>query len=651
MKKRLLIANRGEIAVRISKTARDKDFHVIGIGRKIDKGSRYLQYMNEVAYFDSDSVQETFLSSKAIIDLGKAYNTDLLHPGYGFLSESAAFAKDVKKAGITFIGPSAKTLEILGNKVSAKELAEKLSIPTIPGYKGIEEKVTKATIKKIEDIGLPVLIKAGAGGGGRGMRIVSDKKGLEEALVSSRNEAMRAFGDGTLFVEKYIEPARHIEVQVFGDSKGNVIHLFERDCSLQRRFQKIIEVAPASGISSQILEKMRNAALALAKAGKLSNAATMEFLYQPDTGAFYFMECNPRLQVEHTVTEEITGVDLVSLQIDLASGGLLKPQECYSTEGVAIQARVCAEVPEDQGRPGEGIISHCEYPEGVRIDSGISNGSVINNDFDSLLLKVIVKEDTEEQAKESLITALKNLAITGVPLSTGYLVKILSSITTFDETSTSSLGILSELILKEDDSEKMFRAGMVLYAYLFSGSTRSIDPFAKGIRPKEMRNSLLLEAHVPQYEMVKRITISPFIPFLRDSAIRRYSDRGFHILLGSEEYYAFLISSVVDQNIRMDAVIEGYHVEIMPATLTEENKKAIHRGLEGDVIAPLPGTVLSLFVKIGETVEKGQALLSFDSMKTEHVLSAPFQGSIQEIQVKNNEKIERGQLLISLGNK
>jgi acetyl/propionyl-CoA carboxylase alpha subunit len=493
------------------------------------------------------------------------------------------------------------------------------------------------------------LIKAGAGGGGRGMRIVSDKKGLEEALASSRNEALRAFGDGTLFVEKYIEPARHIEVQVLGDSKGNVIHLFERDCSLQRRFQKVIEVAPASGIPSSTLEEMRNAALALARAGKLSNAATMEFLFQPETGAFYFMECNPRLQVEHTVTEEITGVDLVSLQIDIASGGSLEPQESYSMEGVAIQARVCAEVPEDQGRPGEGVITHCEYPEGVRIDSGIANGSVITNDFDSLLLKVIVKEDTEENAKESLITALKNLAITGVPLSTGYLVKILSSITTFDTVSTSSLGTLSKSLLKEDDPEKMFQAGIVLYAYLFSGSTRSIDPFAKGIRPKEMRTSPLLEARVPQYELKKRLTISPFIPFLRDSAIRRYSDRGFHIILGSDEYYACLISSAEDRNVHMDALVEGYHVEIMPATLSDESEKSVHSKVEGEILAPLPGTVLSVFVKKGETVEKGQALLSFDSMKTEHVLSAPCQGSIQEVTIKNNEKIERGQLLIRLG--
>ncbi len=649
MKKRLLIANRGEIAIRIARTAREYGYFCIGMAREKDAQDLYLSSMDEVAFFDEETVQETFLSEKAIISLAKKHAADLLHPGYGFLSESSRFAKALASAGITFIGPSPKALDLLGNKVKAKELAEKLSVPVVPGYRGELSELDAKTKKLFEEIEYPILIKAGAGGGGRGMRIVHKKEELPSALSSSRDEALRAFGDGTLFIEKFIEPARHIEVQVCGDTYGAVIHLFERDCSLQRRFQKIIEVAPAEGVPASVLQDMREAAVVLAKGANLVSLATVEFLYYPKEKTFYFMECNPRLQVEHTITEEITGVDLVRLQLDVIEGKHLPSQDSIVCNGVAIQARVCAEVPEDDGRPATGSITHYATPEDVRVDSGIDVSSKVTNDFDSLLCKVIVKGDTFEDTKIKLIRALRTMKLAGVPASTGFLIRLLASFKSFSTCYISSVGEFQKKWTISQHEEMLGSLAAFFYAYVYSGILQpTSDPYSKGIRPREFQFLPLLEIVIPQFDTRERVQASAYIPFSKEYAIVRVTNDLFRARSDGQEAYIQLLSATEGIHQGIEAIIEGYQVSIVPAK--PEVKDDLVSGNQGDLIAPLPGTVISVSAIEGKKVEKGDALLSFDSMKTEHVLSAPSSGIVKEIRVAPGDTIERGQLLIHLAN-
>jgi acetyl/propionyl-CoA carboxylase alpha subunit len=644
MKKRLLIANRGEIAIRVAKTAHEYGYFCIGLAREKDSNELYLSSMDDVAYFEKETVQDTFLSEKAIINLAKNFSADMLHPGYGFLSESATFAKILTSAGIRFLGPSPETLDLLGNKIRAKELAEQLSVPVVPGFRGDLSGFDTRAKKKI---GYPMLVKAGAGGGGRGMRIVSAPEELKQALAASREEALRAFGDGTLFIEKYVEPARHIEVQVCGDTHGTVIHLYERDCSLQRRFQKIIEAAPAEGIPESVLQHMREAAIQLARAAGLTSLATIEFLYDPEGEKFYFMECNPRLQVEHTVTEEVTGIDLVGLQIEVAEGKRLPPQGSISAKGAAIQARICAEVPEEDSRPVHGTITSAEFPDSVRVDSGVSVCSNVSNDFDSLLCKIIVSDESMHAAKLKLVKALKTMKLTGIPVSIGYLIRVLESFSSFSECSTSCLASFQKRYNPEVHQESLISLASFFYSYVYSGIVMpTMDPFSKGIRPREFQFLPVLEVTLHQFELKKRVQIPAYIPFSKEYAIMKQGESMFKTYSEGKESLVQLLNIPEEPWQDVEALFDGYHISIAPARPEKNDRSA--SAYENEISAPLPGTVLSVFVTEGDTVSRGDKIISFDSMKTEHVLSAPVTGIVERVEVSPGNIIERGQILVHI---
>lgn len=677
-KTRLLIANRGEIAIRIARTAREMGYLCVGIARQKDADDLYLSSMDEIAFFEKDTVQETFLSEEAILILCKKYNIQVVHPGYGFLSESASFARKLKKAGVHFLGPTPSSLEQLGNKVSAKKLAEECGIPVIPGYRG-ELFTTKGNTldtkakQEIEKIGFPALVKSGAGGGGRGMRIVMEEGELQNALIASNTEALRAFGDGTLFIEKYIEPARHIEIQVCGDLAGAVIHLYERDCSLQRRFQKILEVAPAEGIPLQILEEMRESAIALARSAKLSSLATIEFLYDPIGRKYYFMECNPRLQVEHTITEEITGIDLVALQLNVAEGKKLPAQTDIRIQGVAIQARICAEVPEEDGRPVKGKIRFHDISNEIRVDTGVQEDSVVHNDFDSMLAKIIVRAETFQDARLKLVKTLRTMKFAGVPLSSGFLVQLLEAMPSFSETYTSSVASFLNSFKKEAHEEALYSLASFFYSYYYSGivqhssdvknsagraevdafgarnafdSYLGLNPFSKGIRPREFQYLPLLEIKIPQYESRKKVLTPAYLPFSKEYAIIRSGEDYFKTFADGKEGGILLLEAGRDSRQEIEILIDAYHVIISPAQ-PETNEETTQAG-SGDLQSPLPGTVTSVYVKVGDYVSKGDRILSFDSMKTEHVLSASGTGIIEKIEVLVGDSIERGQILVHI---
>jgi acetyl/propionyl-CoA carboxylase alpha subunit len=420
---------------------------------------------------------------------------------------------------------------------------------------------------------------------------------------------------------------------------------------LQRRFQKIIEVAPAEGISEKVLEEMREASIKLGKASKLISLATIEFLYDPNEEKFYFMECNPRLQVEHTITEEITNIDLVKLQLEVIEGKALPKQESIRKNGVSIQARICAEVPEDDGRTGSGVITNYIIPEGLRLDSGIRACSIITNDFDSLLCKLIVNAENFSQARNKLKSALKDLVITGVPVSSGFLIKLLEYIKSFDTSYISSVGDFQDELELSNITEELYQVAAFFYSYVFSGfiildKFQNTDPFVRNIRPREFQFLPLIEISLHQFETKKRLQIPSYIPFSKDFAIIRSSSDTFKTLSDGKESVIKLIEYNQSSELYLELSINSYHVLIAPAA--PELKEGVTFEGDGVIIAPLPGTVLSILVKEGKEVKSGDVLISFDSMKTEHVLSAPCSGIIELVDVTIGGTIERGQLLIKI---
>jgi acetyl-CoA carboxylase biotin carboxylase subunit len=416
MFKSILIANRGEIACRIIRTCRTLGIRSIAVYSDADRDALFVRQADEAIHIGPSEVRLSYLNSDAILAAAKSTAADAVHPGYGFLSENADFAEACDKAGITFIGPSASAIRQMGSKIKAKALALKIGVPVVPGYNGGDQ-TPDLLRKKAQEIGTPLLIKASAGGGGRGMRRVNDLADFDDALGAATKEAVSGFGDGTLLLEKYIERPRHIEVQLLCDNHGNAIHLHERDCSIQRNHQKVIEEAPAPDLPAETKDLLTTSALKLARAIDYTSTGTAEFIFDRDSGEVYFLEMNTRLQVEHPVTEMITGIDLVEQQIRIASGEELAfSQEDIQISGHAIEARIAAEDPAQAYLPQTGDILFCEEPGGtsVRVDSGITTGSSITPWYDSMLAKVIAYGQTREEATTGLLAALDNYHLAGV---------------------------------------------------------------------------------------------------------------------------------------------------------------------------------------------------------------------------------------------
>ncbi len=413
--KKILIANRGEIALRVMRSAREMGIKTVAVYSEADRNALHVRYADEAVLLGTAPSNQSYLVIEKIIDAAKKTGADAIHPGYGFLSENPVFARNVKEAGITFIGPSAEAMEMMGSKLNAKAMAEKHNIPLVPGTaKAIED---MAEARNVADkIGFPVLIKASAGGGGKGMRIVEERSQFEEQMKRAQSEALSAFGDGSVFIEKYVASPRHIEIQILGDTHGNVVHLFERECSIQRRHQKLVEEAPSSVLTPEIRKEMGRCAVQIAKACNYTSAGTVEFLLDEKKN-FYFLEMNTRLQVEHPVTEFITGIDLVKEQIKIARGEKLSfRQEDLSINSHAIEIRVCAEDPSNNFLPDIGNLATYKIPQGrgVRVDDGMEEGMDIPIFYDNMIAKLIVYGKDRQEAIDKMIRAIDEYKITGV---------------------------------------------------------------------------------------------------------------------------------------------------------------------------------------------------------------------------------------------
>ena len=423
---RVLVPNRGEIAVRIARACREAGIESV-LAHSASDDVRFAQrFFDRTVSLGQGDARATYLDVGKIIDAARRSGADALHPGYGFLSERAELAAACQSAGITFIGPSAASIDAMGSKAEARHLMKRLGVPVVPGYDG-DDQNDATLVREAERIGFPLLVKASAGGGGKGMKIVRQSSELEPALESARREAMNAFGNDRLLVERYLERPRHVEFQIFGDVEGRVVHLFERDCSIQRRHQKMIEESPAPDYSDDLRQRMGNAAVRAAEGVSYRNAGTVEFIVTPD-GHFYFLEMNTRLQVEHTVTELVLGVDLVRTQFEVAAG---RPLPWSAGElrqrGHAIEARIYAEDPDDRFLPQSGTIESWREPSGpgIRVDAGIAAGSVVQINFDPMLAKVIAWGDSREAAIARLVRALGEMTLLGIRTNIGYLRRII----------------------------------------------------------------------------------------------------------------------------------------------------------------------------------------------------------------------------------
>ena len=424
--KKILVANRGEIAIRVMRTARAMGIATVAIYADADRDALYVNVADEAIAIGGNHASESYLDMNKIIAATKQVGADAIHPGYGFLSEHAGFAQRCNEEGITFIGPSAATITAMGTKIGAKELMLKAGVPVVPGYQGADQSLT--TLKKeAEKIGYPILLKASAGGGGKGMRIVNKAEELATAIEGANREAEKSFGDGSLLMEKYFPMAKHIEFQIFGDEYGNYTHFYDRECSLQRRYQKVIEESPSPSLTADLRKKMGDAAVAAARAIGYSNAGTVEFLLDK-AGDFYFLEVNTRLQVEHPVTEETTGLDLVRLQIEVAQGMPLTVSAVNTPHiGHAIECRICTEDPENNFLPATGTIEYWNAPvlEGIRYDSGAQTGSKVDIYYDSLLAKVIAKGASRHEAIQRMVSALDKMSILGITTNKDFLKALL----------------------------------------------------------------------------------------------------------------------------------------------------------------------------------------------------------------------------------
>ena len=427
MFKKILIANRGEIAIRIMRACKELGIQTVAVYSDADKNALHVQYAEEAIHIGDASPKESYLNADVLIRAALDSNTDAIHPGYGFLSENASFAASVAAAQLTFIGPSADSIRAMGDKAESKIRMKQADVPTVPGFEGLESE--NDFMQAAKEIGYPVLVKAAAGGGGKGMRVVNTESELSEGIESARREALNAFGDERLLIEKYIPNAHHIEFQIFGDQHGNLIHLFERECSVQRRYQKIIEETPSPLLTPELREQMGEAAVAAAKAVGYYNAGTVEFILDPDTLKFYFLEMNTRLQVEHPVTELVTGIDLVHWQIRVAAGKRFPfTQSHFTQRGHAIECRVYAEDPANGFLPSTGKLLQYIEPRGpgIRVDSGFTAGSEVTHFYDPLLAKLIVYAEDREAAIQRMQAALKEFVVHGVITNIDFLQAVLS---------------------------------------------------------------------------------------------------------------------------------------------------------------------------------------------------------------------------------
>ncbi len=632
---KLLIANRGEIACRIIKTAHEMGISCVAVYTDADSESPFVKLADEAI-----KLTDTYLNGKEIIEAAIKTKAQAIHPGYGFLSENAKFSRDVIKAGLIWVGPSSKVITSMGDKLKAKDIADKAGVPTLP---------MTTDPSKANTVGYPLLIKAAAGGGGKGMRIVESKKDLKDSIKGAQREAKAGFGDDRIFIERYVASSRHIEIQILGDSHGNIVHLGERECSIQRRHQKIIEESPSPRVDSKMRAAMGDAAIKLAKKLKYESAGTVEFLVDDKTGEFWFLEVNTRLQVEHPVTEEVTGKDLVYEQLRISRGEHLGyDQEDISWNGSSIEARLYAEDPANDFLPATGTLIAYEVDKNIdaRWDTGVKQGSVIGTDFDPMLAKVIAKGRNRTDAANKLALALQSLHIGGVTTNRDFLVECLRS-KDFHKGNTTSdfISIAKPKRSIELKGTELEQAGIAAALWL-QGENRKNTPILSGIQsgwtnsrlPKQKINfqynseelSILYKSNRDgSFEINKGI----------NAKIIEWNNSGIDIEIEDIRFFSKVTRK--DANLIVHGPWGDILFKIMPRfkSVNQEVK-------DGGLIAPMPGKVIDLKVKVGSKIKKGDTLVILEAMKMEHTVKATEDGVIDELFISNHDQVENGALLM-----
>ena len=632
---KLLIANRGEIACRIIKSAHEMGISCVAVYVEADSNSPFVKQADEAI-----KLNESYLNGQEIIDAALSSGAQAIHPGYGFLSENSKFSRDVIKAGLIWVGPSSRVITSMGDKLKAKEIAQKAGVPTLP---------MTTDPKKAKTIGYPVLIKAAAGGGGKGMRVVESAKDLKEAIVGAKREAFTGFADDRIFIERYVGSSRHIEIQILGDTHGNVVHLGERECSIQRRHQKIIEESPSPRVDTEMRNTMGAAAIKLAKKLKYESAGTVEFLVDDKTGEFWFLEVNTRLQVEHPVTEGVTGKDLVYEQLRIARGEELGyEQEDISWTGSSIEARLYAEDPANDFLPATGELIAYEPDPNIeaRWDTGVEKGSVIGTDFDPMIAKVITTGKTRTDAANKLALALESLHIGGVTTNRDFLVASLRT-SQFHKGLTTSDFIKKakpkrSIVLKGEELELTAS----IAALWIQGENRNNAIVLNQI-PSGWRNSRLPKQKISFKYLKEEITIS--YSSKRDGSFNLNEDSvakvvdwhkdSIDVEINNKRFFSKITKQANKIVVHMpwgDALLETLPRFVLPGLDIES----------GGLIAPMPGKVIDLKVKVGSKVKKGDTLVILEAMKMEHQVKASEDGKVSKLLIKKDDQLDNGALLM-----
>jgi 3-methylcrotonyl-CoA carboxylase alpha subunit len=665
----VLIANRGEIACRVIRTARRMGLRTVAVYSEADRGALHVRLADEAACIGPAAARESYLDGARILAVARDLGCQSIHPGYGFLSENADFARACAAAGVVFIGPPARAIDRMGSKSEARRLMAAAGVPVLPGYDDDDQsdaELSAATHR----LGFPLLIKPTAGGGGKGMRIVRAAAEFAEALAGARREAMKSFGDERVLLERFVEKGRHVEIQVFADAHGNAVHLHERDCSLQRRHQKVIEEAPAPGLSDATREAMGSAAVAAAQAVGYLGAGTVEFLY--DGREFYFLEMNTRLQVEHPVTEQITGLDLVEWQLRVAAGEPLPlAQAAIPRRGHAVEARLYAEDPERGFLPSTGRLARLRFPPAapdVRIDAGVEEGDEVTVHYDPMIAKLIVWAPDRITAIEKLRRALEATVVDGVRTNARFLWQILGA-------PAVRAGDVSTRLLESDPTlAPAITAQEISDAWLIAAAARLHDlpgdekghahlassPWeaASGFRvngPPSVRVALRLETAGAPAAVADSQPHQHWLSFVR-------SEAGVNVMLAGRSHRLALhraedgmLAGHIDGR-AVEARLETDHdrlvvrrncvrFEFVEDTGAEHRVSAEH---EGHFRAPMPGHVLEVRVEAGQRIEQGAVLLVLEAMKMEHSLTAPWPATVVEVKAQKGQRVEEGTDLVRL---
>jgi 3-methylcrotonyl-CoA carboxylase alpha subunit len=621
----LLIANRGEIACRIIRSARRLGLRTVAVYSDADAGARHTRLADVAVRLGAAPARDSYLNVERLLAAAREHDVDAVHPGYGFLSENTAFAAACAAAGIAFVGPPAAAIDAMGSKRAAKDAMARAGVPVLPGYHGDAQELD-ALAREAERVGLPLIVKPSGGGGGKGMQIVTEMAQLRPALEAARRLAASAFGDPTLLLERYVPAPRHIEVQVLADQHGHVLHLGTRDCSVQRRHQKLIEEAPAPGIAPEVRERLHAAAVTVARSIGYTNAGTVEFLYAD--GEFWFMEMNTRLQVEHPVTEAIHGLDLVEWQLRIAAGERLPfTQAALNPSGHAIEVRLCAEDPDADFVPSSGRLRRADWPErlaGVRVDAGFETGDVVPSDYDSLLAKVIAHGRDRDEARTRLVRAVAATRLAGVADNAAWLGRAL-------RTDAFAAGGVTTRFLAEQGAALAAPATVPEVV---------LQAAAQAVLEAPRRAAAALPAASP-WELGDAYRVNLVV-----IARCEFDWRGAPVTVEFAPGTGLRAGDIdlADGEVVVWADGEKYQLAIVdPRAATGDDAVA-----EGELVARLPGLVVQVAVQAGDAVEAGQVLLVIEAMKMEHAITAPRAGVVRAIDCAIGERVEEGRVLVEI---